>query len=116
MKFRNFAENFSIKQNSIRKGFILAMLALATLSIHPSAIHAQTKKPHRKASTANAAKPVKIECGGGVELRVSASTPAQGTLLIAEVRSPDTLSGIAGRFTDRDISFGRQPVPASQKV
>jgi murein DD-endopeptidase MepM/ murein hydrolase activator NlpD len=48
---------------------------------------------------------VKVDCGGNAELRVSVGSPAQGTLLIAEVRSPDALSGVSGKWTDRDISF-----------
>lgn len=81
------------------------MLTLAILCLHPGALHAQTKKTQRKTAPAVASKPAKVDCGKSVELRVSAATPPQGTLLIAEVRSTDTLSGIAGKWIDRDIPF-----------
>jgi murein DD-endopeptidase MepM/ murein hydrolase activator NlpD len=71
----------------------------------PGNLPAQSKKTQHKPAPAVPTKPAKIDCGGGVELRVSAATPAQGTLLIAEVRSAITLSAIAGKWTDRDISF-----------
>jgi murein DD-endopeptidase MepM/ murein hydrolase activator NlpD len=81
------------------------MLALAILCVHPNALHAQTKKPKRKSPPAVATKPVKVDCGRGVELRVSAATPAQGTLLIAELRSADTLTEVGGKWIDREIMF-----------
>jgi murein DD-endopeptidase MepM/ murein hydrolase activator NlpD len=73
--------------------------------LFPALLSAQTKKPHHKPAQPAVAKPAKIDCGGGVELRVSGSSPAQGTLLVAELRSPDTLSGVAGKWIDRDIYF-----------
>jgi murein DD-endopeptidase MepM/ murein hydrolase activator NlpD len=80
-------------------------LGVAILCFPLGAMHAQTKKPQHKPAAAAAVKPLKIDCGGGVELRVSAASPSQGTLLVAEVRSADTLSGISGKWTDKDISF-----------
>jgi murein DD-endopeptidase MepM/ murein hydrolase activator NlpD len=71
----------------------------------PGTLLAQTKKIPRKNSPVAPTKPAKVDCGGSIVLRVSSASPAQGTLLIAEVRSPDTLSGIAGKWIDRDISF-----------
>ena len=82
----------------------MVISALALVILYPGGLTAQTKKSQRKAPSA-AVKPIKLDCGGGVELRVSSSTPAQGTLLIAEVRSAKSVSDIAGKWTDRDISF-----------
>src|SRR5580698_672600 len=105
MKSRNVSEDVSRQQSVALSRCALVILALTILCVLPGALHAQAKKPQHKPPIATAAKPVKIDCGGSVELRISAATPPQGTLLIAEVRSPNTLIGIAGKFTDRDISF-----------
>jgi murein DD-endopeptidase MepM/ murein hydrolase activator NlpD len=45
------------------------------------------------------------DCGNGVELRLSAPDTAQGTLLIAELRSTKPLSEVSGRWNDRDVPF-----------
>jgi murein DD-endopeptidase MepM/ murein hydrolase activator NlpD len=111
MQSRNASENFSLKKTGRRERW-LALFIIAILSLLPCTLLAQTKKPSHKAAAPAAVKPAKVDCGGGIELRVSAATPAQGTLLVAEIRSPDTLSGIAGKFTDRDISFW-QPTGAN---
>jgi murein DD-endopeptidase MepM/ murein hydrolase activator NlpD len=105
MKSRSVSEYFAKHRRGTGNRSAFLTLALAIFSVLPSTVHAQTKKPQRKPPIATPAKPSKIDCGGSVELRVSAAAPAQGTLLIAEVRSPDTLSAISGKFTDRDISF-----------
>jgi murein DD-endopeptidase MepM/ murein hydrolase activator NlpD len=111
MQSRTVSENFSLKKTGRRERWV-ALFIIAILSLLPCTLLAQTKKPSHKAAAAAAVKPAKVDCGGGIELRVSAATPAQGTLLVAEIRSPDTLSGIAGKFTDRDISFW-QPTGAN---
>jgi murein DD-endopeptidase MepM/ murein hydrolase activator NlpD len=48
------------------------------------------------------------DCGSGVELRLSAPDTAQGTLLIAELRSPKPLSEVSGKWNDRDVPFWRE--------
>ncbi len=78
---------------------------LAILCALPGTMLAQTKKTPRKTAPATAVKPEKVDCGASIELRVSVASPAQGTLLVAEVRSSDALSGVAGKWIDRDISF-----------
>jgi murein DD-endopeptidase MepM/ murein hydrolase activator NlpD len=106
MYFRKLTKDFSkYRQNPPRKrsGAIATWVLMIALS-QPNAVFAQTKKTQRKTAPASI-KPAKFDCGEGVQLRVSAATPAQGTLLIAEVRSPDILSGVAGKWTDRDITF-----------
>ncbi len=47
----------------------------------------------------------KYDCGDGVELRVSAPTASQGSLLLVEVRSANPLTAVAGAWTDKDIPF-----------
>ena len=105
MKFRSVSQNFSTQPGCARTTRAFLLLALAIVLAQPNSSLAQTKKPPRKTAPAAAIKPLKVDCGGGVELRVSTATPAQGTLLIAEVRSAKALSDIAGKWTDRDISF-----------
>jgi murein DD-endopeptidase MepM/ murein hydrolase activator NlpD len=103
MKSPHVFENTSKQQNNVHRQWLFTLI-FTILFVLPPMLPAQTKKPQHKSPPA-AVKPPKEDCGGGVELRVSAASPAQGTLLIAEVRSPDALSGVAGKWIDRDISF-----------
>jgi murein DD-endopeptidase MepM/ murein hydrolase activator NlpD len=48
------------------------------------------------------------DCGSGVELRLSAPDAAQGTLLIAELRSPKPLSEVSGKWNERDVPFWQE--------
>jgi murein DD-endopeptidase MepM/ murein hydrolase activator NlpD len=48
------------------------------------------------------------DCGSGLELRLSAPDTAQGTLLIAELRSPKPLSEVSGRWNERDVPFWQE--------
>lgn len=45
------------------------------------------------------------ECGHGVELRMNAPEAAQGTLVLAEVRSVAPLSEVVGKWNGRDVPF-----------
>jgi murein DD-endopeptidase MepM/ murein hydrolase activator NlpD len=45
------------------------------------------------------------DCGNGVELKLSAPDAAQGTLLLAQVRSAKSLGEVAGRWNERDVPF-----------
>jgi murein DD-endopeptidase MepM/ murein hydrolase activator NlpD len=105
MKSPNVPQDFSKKRRDSLRVRTLAILSLTILCSLPSALPAQTKKPPHKAAPAASVRSAKVDCGGSVVLRISAASPAQGTLLIAELRSPDALSGVAGKWTDRDISF-----------
>jgi murein DD-endopeptidase MepM/ murein hydrolase activator NlpD len=50
--------------------------------------------------------PAKAEmCGNGVELKLSAPDAAQGTLLLATVRSTKPLAEVAGTWNERDVPF-----------
>src|SRR6201999_1853390 len=101
----NALEMLPNQHKALRRSSLVMLLSASIVCATPAASSAQTKKPQHKAAPAPSSKPARIDCGGSVELRVSAASPAQGTLLIAEVRSPDTLSGVAGKWIDRDISF-----------
>lgn len=114
MELGNVVDEFS-KQRSSSRARWAAMLVFAILFVLPSSSLAQTKKTQHKTAPVASAKPARVDCGGGVELRISVATPAQGTLLIAEVRSADTLSGIAAKWTDRDISFWQTTGPSVPK-
>jgi murein DD-endopeptidase MepM/ murein hydrolase activator NlpD len=48
------------------------------------------------------------DCGGGVELRLSAPETGQGTLLLAEVRSAKPLGEVAGKWSERDVPFWKE--------
>jgi murein DD-endopeptidase MepM/ murein hydrolase activator NlpD len=45
------------------------------------------------------------ECGSGVALTLSAPETAQGTLLLAEIRSAKLLDEVTGRWNERDVPF-----------
>src|ERR1700749_4785909 len=105
MKFSKISQDCSTKRRNSFRRYARVILSLTILCGLPIALPAQSKKSQHKAPPATTIKPAKFDCGGSVELRVSAAAPAQGTLLIAELRSPDSLSGVAGKWTDRDISF-----------
>src|SRR5580698_10366219 len=48
------------------------------------------------------------DCGGGVVLRLSSPETAQGTLLLAEIRSAKPLGEVSGRWNDRDVPFWQE--------
>jgi murein DD-endopeptidase MepM/ murein hydrolase activator NlpD len=93
-----------------RAAFVFAVaLAVAT-----PAARAQTKKsaPHKSAAAAS----TKFDCGPGVELRISAPTTAQGTLLLAELRSSKPLTEIAGTWNDQPVEFWQVSEAAPKKL
>ena len=45
------------------------------------------------------------DCGNGVQLTLSAPNAAQGTLLLARIRSAKLLGEVTGRWNDRDVPF-----------
>jgi murein DD-endopeptidase MepM/ murein hydrolase activator NlpD len=49
------------------------------------------------------------ECGNGVELKLSAPDAAQGTLLLAQIRSDRPLGEVAGKWNERDVPFWQEP-------
>jgi murein DD-endopeptidase MepM/ murein hydrolase activator NlpD len=48
------------------------------------------------------------DCGSGVQLRLSSPEAAQGTLLLAQVRSEKPLVEVSGRWNDRDVPFWQE--------
>lgn len=48
------------------------------------------------------------ECANGVELRLSASQSAQGSLLLAELRSAEPLAVAKGKWNDREVPFWQE--------
>jgi murein DD-endopeptidase MepM/ murein hydrolase activator NlpD len=48
------------------------------------------------------------DCGSGVQLRLSAPAAAQGTLLLAEIRSARTLGEVSGKWNERDVPFWQE--------
>ena len=48
------------------------------------------------------------DCGSGVDLRLSSPATAQGTLLLAEIRSAKALGEVSGRWSDRDVPFWQE--------
>ena len=52
------------------------------------------------------------ECGSGVMLRLSAPETAQGTLLLAEVRSEKPLASITGKWGERGVPFWKEDAMA----
>src|SRR5882757_11391236 len=105
MEFLNESKTSSKQRTGLRRQIWTVTLTLAISFAQPTVLFAQKQKAQRKAAPVAAVKPAKVDCGGGVELRVNAATPAQGTLVIAEVRSEKALSDVAGKWTNRDISF-----------
>lgn len=57
------------------------------------------------------------DCVNGIELRLSAPETAQGTLLLADLRSAKPLSEIEGKWNERDVPFwaadGKRPAGSS---
>jgi hypothetical protein len=70
-----------------------------------------TKRAPRK-TPASAA--TKFACGQGVELRLSAPASSQGSLLLAELRSPKPLAEVAATWDDKPISFWQETATASK--
>lgn len=47
------------------------------------------------------------DCGGGVELRLSAPDAAQGSLLLVTIRSAKPFGEVGGKWNDREVPFWR---------
>jgi len=48
---------------------------------------------------------VNARCTGGLQLKLSTPQTSQGTLILAEVRSPKSLGEVAGKWNERDVYF-----------
>jgi hypothetical protein len=75
---------------------------------------AQTKRAgHRKSSKSVVSK---LECGQGVELRLSSPESSQGSLLLAEVRSAKPLAEVQGQWNEKEIPFWQEDDPGEKGI
>ncbi len=56
------------------------------------------------------------DCGNGVQLHLSAPEAAQGTLLLAEVRSSKPFGEVSGKWNERDVPFWQEREIGQGKV
>ncbi len=109
MRFPNSFRNSQARCSTLGRLF-LAICTMVFFSTTARGNAGQTKKqapPKAAPSTWS-----KYDCGGGVELRVSAASANQGGLLLVEVRSAKPLSEVAGKWTDKDIPFWQSDAAA----
>jgi murein DD-endopeptidase MepM/ murein hydrolase activator NlpD len=88
------------------------MCAIALVLTTPAA-SPQTKHPSHKTSAPAA---TKYDCGQGVELRLNSATSSQGSLLLAELRSPKPLTEIQATWNEKDAPFWRDTEPPQKKM
>jgi len=95
---------------SVHRTLCLAVCAVTFSAAVAQGNSGQAKKhaPHKTA----AAPWSKYDCGQGTELRVSAPSATQGSLLLVEVRSAKPLSEVAGKWTDKEIPFWQSDAAA----
>jgi murein DD-endopeptidase MepM/ murein hydrolase activator NlpD len=87
---------------------VLLAIALSLATPAP----AQTKKHRPRKPPVPAA--TKYECGQGTDLRLTASNSPQGSLLLAELRSPKPLVELAATWDEKQVPFW-QETPAPPK-
>jgi len=93
--------------NASQKLCVLFGLACATLPfvLAPSApAQAKRRTPQKKTAPGWA----KFNCTQGVELRLTAGNSTQGSLLLAEIRSADPLTDVAGTWDEKSIPFWQE--------
>ena len=73
---------------------------------------AQTKHHTPRKPTATLA--AKYDCGQNVELRLSSPESTQGSLLLAELRSPQPVSEIKATWDEREIPFWQEASPTTK--
>jgi murein DD-endopeptidase MepM/ murein hydrolase activator NlpD len=59
--------------------------------------------------------PVNGHCSGGVELKLSAPQASQGSLLLAQLRSPKSLRDVTGKWNERNVYFWESRSPAAER-
>jgi murein DD-endopeptidase MepM/ murein hydrolase activator NlpD len=75
---------------------------------------AQTKRArHRKSSKAVVSR---LDCGRGVELRLSSTESSQGSLLLAEVRSAKPLAEVKGQWNEKEVPFWQEDDPGGTGI
>jgi hypothetical protein len=56
------------------------------------------------------------DCGQGVELRLSPPESSQGSLLLAELRSPNPVTEIKASWDEKEIPFWQEDAPAEKGI
>jgi hypothetical protein len=95
--------------NSLRFFSAVRVLSLAIcvmlIFVFSVRLDAGQGKKHPPRKSPAAATWSEIDCGQGVQLRVSAASATPGSLLLVEMRSSHPLSEVKGKWTDKDIPF-----------
>jgi murein DD-endopeptidase MepM/ murein hydrolase activator NlpD len=95
--------------NSVRQAAACVMI----LAFAAPAPFAQTKKPvPQRKSTAPAW--AKFNCTQNVELRLTAANSTQGGLLLAEIRSADPLTDVAGTWDEKSVPFWQESTATAE--
>jgi murein DD-endopeptidase MepM/ murein hydrolase activator NlpD len=93
---------------------IAAAIGLLAIFVKADRAGAQTKK-HALQKKPVAPAWSRTECGQDVELRLSAANSPQGSLLVAEVRSPNPLADVAGTWDEKMVPFWQETPTATSK-
>jgi murein DD-endopeptidase MepM/ murein hydrolase activator NlpD len=84
---------------------------LAVVLSMPTVSSAQTKKRAPQKKAAPTAIWTKTDCGENVELRISAASGTQGSLLQAELRSSIPLKDVLGRWDEKPVPIWQETLP-----
>jgi murein DD-endopeptidase MepM/ murein hydrolase activator NlpD len=80
------------------------------LAIAPAV--AQKSRPHHRIAKPVAKQPATRDCGHNIVLHLSSADPAQGSLLLVELRSTaQPVSAIKATWDNREIPFWQEPKP-----
>ena len=96
-----------------RAAFCAALCVIALAALTPFTAFAQSKHPQHKPSASAA---TKYDCGQGIELRLSSPASSQGSLLLAELRSPKPLAEIQATWDEKQIPFWQETTTKAQDV
>jgi murein DD-endopeptidase MepM/ murein hydrolase activator NlpD len=90
---------------------LFCALACSTACVVPAARAGagQAKKHSPRNATTSAWS--KFDCGAGAELRLSKAAAIQGSLVLAEVRSAKTITGVSGTWVEKTIPFWQADAP-----
>ncbi|HUJ31153.1 MAG TPA: M23 family metallopeptidase [Candidatus Acidoferrum sp.] len=91
----------SLRRNSLQRISIVAAAVLLAVSLLPGAYAQTTKKQGAKTKRATAA--AVHDCGNGIALRLTSSTPAQGGLLELTVTSAAPIGEIKGDWAGHPL-------------
>jgi murein DD-endopeptidase MepM/ murein hydrolase activator NlpD len=93
---------------------IATTIGLLAIFVNALPAGAQTKKhaPQKKSVVPAWSK---TDCGQAIELRLSAANSAQGSLVFAELRSPNPLADVAGTWDEKAVPFWQETSTATSK-